>query len=647
MTKLDFYNEQRNLCIVKKIPKYFIIIISSYLITLFSSPLLNKDIYITHTIMELLCIFIGISTFFIMWHSYGRIPGIFRQLGFGLLSASIFYSFHTYTALSIEESIPASLDLPIKLWSVGMLVEALTILDLSLKLKEEIADKWRKLAIILIFSFGFSFALLYDPDILPALYTHEGITSVKLFYDLFIIALCLMSLYNLKKRLRGEHGETYRYILLAVLFIIPSQLCFLRYDNPGGLLINYSHVLRVICYYCLYRAAYACSIEFPYKKLKEAQSEREKANTSQRIDNGLEKEQEIKLFDLQIQKILDALSNSILIIDRNKKIIFYNEAFKNVFEIDGMDITGMDIAEFHSFIGYTDKSLAEVIDDKRALEHPREITMSSFKGNKIELLSYMAPITNAENEVLGAVSISTDITGTKLHKHIIQQQAKLALVGQMAAGIVHEIKNPLATIKGLSQLISAKSKEDKVKKYTSVIDTAINDITEVVNEFLNFAKPKPTVASRTTINKIVESMQLITETQCYTKNIKSSFHYSPWPMEITADETKIKQVILNIIENAIHAMENAGLPELVVRTYYDTDSKEGVISITDNGMGMSSDVLTKLGIPFFTTKEKGTGLGLGISYEIMREHKGRIEVDSKVGKGTSFKIIFTQIEDLI
>lgn len=376
--------------------------------------------------------------------------------------------------------------------------------------------------------------------------------------------------------------------------------------------------------------------------------------TSQKIRSGVimyinevKRQQEIKYFHLQTQTILNALSNAILIIDKNKKIILHNETFQKIFEIEKLEIIGMDLKEFHDIIGFKGHSLAELLTVREGHIQPQGLSITTLKGNKLELLNYRAPIINVEDEIIGAISIFTDITEIRKYQHIIQQQEKLALIGQMAAGIVHEIKNPMATIKGLSQLISVRTKLDKVKEYSDVIDSTIDDVTNVVNEFLSFARPKPAVIARTSINKIVESMQLITETQCYTKNIRSQFHYSSLPMEISADEMKIKQVMLNITENAIFALEMVELPELIVSTYYDVDLKEGVIKIADNGIGMSPEVVGKIGTPFFTTKEKGTGLGLGICYEIMREHKGRIDVESEEGKGTVFKIIFTQIEDLL
>jgi PAS domain S-box-containing protein len=421
--------------------------------------------------------------------------------------------------------------------------------------------------------------------------------------------------------------------------------------------------LKILCYYFIYKAIYGSCIEYPYKKLEAAYDKLEKTNKKvYEIDeklndtlrngkllylNEVKKEQEMRNFHLQTQTILNAVSNCVLMTDQDKRIILSNEAFNKVFEINDIDIIGMSLDKFNEIIDFKAIELLELLTNGEEFSHPREVSITSLKGNRRELLVHMTPVRDVESEVIGAISVFTDITEIKKHQRNMQQQEKLALIGQMTAGIVHEIKNPLATIKGLSQLIKLKTTTDKVREYSSVIDSAIDDVTKVVNEFLSFAKPNPTFKTSTSLNRIVESMRLITETQCYTRNIKSQFHFSSCPIEITADEIKIKQVILNITENAIAAMEGTELPELIVSTYYVPDAGEGVIQIVDNGIGMSSDVQGKIGTPFFTTKEKGTGLGLGISYQIMSEHNGRIEVESAVGKGTTFKIIFSQIENLI
>lgn len=753
MSRISLYDEQRYLFIVEIIPRYLFIVAAGYFTAIFTTKLWVENVALVHTIMELFCIFIAISTFFIIWHSYSDTFGIFRVFGFGMLSVAIFNSFHTYLSLINMGAVQHEYELSVRFWAVGMLVESLTILYLSLNLKETIVKKWKRLFLVLFITFGISYALIIYSDNLPSMFEIQGTTVNKIIFDCIIIFISIISLHNLKFKLKDENDKTYKYLFMALLFVISSQIVLIRYDAINGLNNMYAHILRVVYYFYLYKAVYVCAIEHPYKKLAEAYLEKENANerikeisdglnntldavpigilnfdkdsrvkymnkqleeilacnrndyyglklaelkeyfpiidtegnlaqsidgrsnnseraiigirnlkneyvklsiTSQNIENevliyiyAVKREQEIKYFHLQTQTILNAVSNAILMIDNNKKIILYNDAFKRICELDKLEILGMDLDRFNEMISFKARSLVDMLTKKKALEHPEEITITTYKGNRIEMLNYMAPIVNVEGVIIGAISIGTDISEIKKHQHNMQQQEKLALIGQMTAGIVHEIKNPLATIKGLSQLISAKTQMNKIKEYSNVINSAIDDITNVVNDFLTFAKPKPTVITRTSINKIVESMQLITETQCYTKNIRSQFHYSSCPMEITADEIKIKQVVLNISENAIFALEGVESPELVVSTYYNVDKMEGVIEVSDNGTGMGPEVLYKLGTPFFTTKEKGTGLGLGISYQIMEEHNGRIEVESEEGKGTIFRIIFTQIEDLL
>jgi PAS domain S-box-containing protein len=376
--------------------------------------------------------------------------------------------------------------------------------------------------------------------------------------------------------------------------------------------------------------------------------------TSQKIREGIliyfheaKREQEIENFNLQTQTILNAVTNAIIMVDKDGKVKLVNEAFKRLIEEENVNIAGMDIRQVKEMAAFGETELAQLLFSGSIMDKPLEATFRTLKGNRRDVLLYDAPIKNIDDEIIGSIGVATDITEMKKQQYQVQQQEKLAKIGQMAAGIVHEIKNPLATIKGLSQLIFNKTTQDKVKEYAGVINSSIDDASRVVNDFLNFAKPKPTVKVRTSINKIVESVQLMTETQCYTKNIKCRFNFLSLPMEITADEIKIKQVLLNLIENAIAAMEDIASPELTIATYYDPDKQEGVIQVKDNGIGMSPEVIEKLGTPFYTTREKGTGLGLGICYQIIGEHGGRLEVQSEVGKGTTFEVIFSQIEDVI
>lgn len=752
--KLDYFDEKITKYVTKILPGYLLVIVLAFVVTLVSAPLLRINAHLIHTLMDLFYIFIAVSSFLIIWHSFVEVKSLFTHLGFGLLGISIFYFMHMYLTLANALGLTLqSHSLSIAFYTAAGLAEALIFYAISLDLREIFAERWKKVIAVLIFSFTFTFLLSNYWVYILHFMNSTGIILPKGTFEYVIIFISLLSLHNLKFKLTGENEFTYRYIFIALMLKIPSELAFINNDGVAGFFSVFSHILKVTYYYCLYKAVYVSTIQYPYIKLGEAYQEQEKYNgrireisstlnetldaipigilkygkdtrveymnksledmiscdrhdlygksikelagilklqsekesillydekaenapagrivvvTNQKtgkkvslliylnkIGNGVlvfaddaKKQQEIKNFNLQTKTILNTISNAIFIVDMDEKIIMYNETFNKLFELDGQDITGMKILDFNARVEYKGEYLFDIISQNIDKGHSDDINILSFKGNRLELLNHMTPIVNVEGEIIGAVVLLTDITGIKLQQHSIEQQEKLALIGQMAAGIVHEIKNPLSTIKGLSQLIKMKAQEEKVREYSSVIDSAIDDVTNVVNEFLSFARPKPSVVTSTYVNKIVESMHLITETQCYTKNIRNRFHYWPWPIEIQADENKIKQVILNLTENAIFALQNVEDPELSISTYYDPEAKEAIIEVKDNGIGMDPYVLSKLGTPFFTTKEKGTGLGLGISYEIMREHNGRIDVVSEVGRGTVFRIVFMEIEHM-
>lgn len=726
--------------------RFLLIFLICHIIAAFVAPgLWANNVYLIHSIMEIVCIFIAVSTFLIIWSSSQNSYDEYHLLGYGFLSVAVFDTFHTYFLFGTNILGQGYLHLSGKYWMMSRLCEAVILLAVAMKMKGIRVNRWIGLLMTLLSSVGISIAVLKYPGFFPDIIASEEAYPAKLFMEFCIIAMTMISLYMLRRKMVYDGTVSYQHLFMGLLFIIPAELSFTMFKELTAFMHVFGHVLKIVFYYFFYKAVFVSNVEYPYKKLNEANRileatcrNKEEAEeilndtldslpvgimfydngsrikymnrqleellccardellgltqeelykiipspeqavsngdslnpvrtfrtmagnnvklhlNSQKTKNGMlvcfseaKKEQEIKNFHIQTQTILNAVSNPIFMVDINKNITLYNEAFKRFFEIEDTDIAGMDVEQFSEIIGLEQLDIMEMRQKLTSGEGPYELSVISFKGSRREILLNMSNIKNVEDEIIGVIGAVTDITELKRNNHMVQQQEKLALIGQMAAGIVHEIKNPLATIKGLSQLIKSRSEVKKIKDYANVIDTAIDDASRVVNEFLSFAKPKPTVKMRTNVNRIVESMQLITETQCYTKNIKSRFYYSTWPMEITADETKIKQVILNLTENAIAALEGVDQPELAISTYYNSDKGEGVIQITDNGIGMSPEVLDKIGTPFFTTREKGTGLGLGMCYQIMSEHSGRMEVESIKGKGTTFKVIFTQIEDLI
>lgn len=350
------------------------------------------------------------------------------------------------------------------------------------------------------------------------------------------------------------------------------------------------------------------------------------------------KEQELANLQLQTKTILNSINSSVLVIDKNRKIILCNQAFSQLVEMTEKEILACNSIKLNQLLQSDCQGLLDRTLQGKTLAKFYELSLVTPRGNKKEVLMQLAPVINVEEEVIGAIIIASDLTALKKEQEKIQQQEKLACLGQMAAGIVHEIKNPLTTIKGFNQMIYRKSQEDNIQRYSSTIDKEVEDINKLVSDFLAFAKPSTPVLKEASLNSLLQETSLLLKAQCFINRVAFQLILAPQEKTVLADISQLKQVIVNIVKNSLEAMEKTPEPQLFLTTACNDELAEMTISITDNGIGISPEQKAKLGIPFFTTKDKGTGLGLSICYQIIKEHNGRIEVESKPGQGTSFLI---------
>ncbi len=224
-----------------------------------------------------------------------------------------------------------------------------------------------------------------------------------------------------------------------------------------------------------------------------------------------------------------------------------------------------------------------------------------------------------------------DITERKKTEEILQNAEKLTVVGQLAAGIAHEIRNPLTAIKGFTQLL-----RDQVNKnYTSVILQELDRIEKIVSDLLILSKPQIMKFVRCDLIEQLNSIILLLNTQAIMHNvmIHLNTHYDELFIECEPDQ--LKQVYINFIQNAIEAMPDGGMIVIDVQKYADAVQLEFI----DEGVGIPKDRLDKIGEPFYSTKEKGTGLGMMICQRIIKNHHGRIDLSSEVGKGTTIHLV--------
>ena len=219
------------------------------------------------------------------------------------------------------------------------------------------------------------------------------------------------------------------------------------------------------------------------------------------------------------------------------------------------------------------------------------------------------------------------------------QSEKMAAFGQLGAGIAHEIKNPLAGILGLTQLSLRKTEEDDpIYKNLSIIEKETNRCTTIIQNLLKFARQEKVAFEPVNINQVATDAAAIVEHQLVMHKVKLQKNFDSALPLISGNANQIQQVLINLMINAQQAME--GSPGEVTVTTLSLDSSHVQVQISDNGPGIPEDLQAKIFEPFFTTKAvgKGTGLGLSVSYGIIKEHKGEINVESSPEKGTTFKI---------
>lgn len=228
----------------------------------------------------------------------------------------------------------------------------------------------------------------------------------------------------------------------------------------------------------------------------------------------------------------------------------------------------------------------------------------------------------------------------------LQEKENLAAIGQMAAGIAHEVRNPLTTIKGFVQLLDKYNgvKDTAIlKSYLEMIDKEIDRVNSLVRDFLQYAKPNKPQLVLCDLNNTLADLLIMLEAKCLTQGITMEASFDPHLPQVLCDENQIKQVILNVALNSIDSMENSPEKYLKISTYYDPSSV--YIRISDTGCGMTAEQKSKMFVPFYTTKEGGTGLGLSVCYSIIENHSGALEVDTVVNAGTVFRIIIPISDD--
>lgn len=244
----------------------------------------------------------------------------------------------------------------------------------------------------------------------------------------------------------------------------------------------------------------------------------------------------------------------------------------------------------------------------------------------------------------GEILVFEDVTAIKELEENLRNNEKLAAVGKLAAGIAHEIRNPLASISGSVQMLSVQAGNEEDKKLFNIVIRETDRLNLLISEFLDYAKPLPPPTERVGLISIISE---VLEIVSYNKKLRNDIvQEKTWSSEvyIFGYKDKLKQAFLNIIINSYQAMDQTATPVLKV----SVKQEEGIITlkIKDTGQGMKEETRSRIFEPFYTTKSKGTGLGLAVTHKILEAHGASIIVESEEGKGTEFVIKLKEADNL-
>ena len=339
-----------------------------------------------------------------------------------------------------------------------------------------------------------------------------------------------------------------------------------------------------------------------------------------------------------LTNILHASDSAIMVIDNNENFIAWSRGAKKIFGYTEEEVKGKSSS---LLLPYDQKYMDELQLIIREVKEKGfiKILETERKTKNEDIVSVKLSVTKlrSENEeYTGRCVVIKDFTDVKKLQQQIDQSEKLAVIGQMAAGIAHEIGNPLASISSVVQILQRKANDDFFYEQLVSIKENIDRISKIVRELVDFSRPPSHQKSLTELTDVIKTAIGIVKYDKRVKDVKFQADLAQDLPKVSIVPDQMLQVFVNIMINALDAIEGKGIISL--KSY--SDDKNVYLDITDDGCGMDQTVVTKIFDPFFTTKEvgKGTGLGLSVSYSIVRKAGGEIHVTSKTNYGSTFTV---------
>jgi PAS domain S-box-containing protein len=336
-----------------------------------------------------------------------------------------------------------------------------------------------------------------------------------------------------------------------------------------------------------------------------------------------------------LNNTLESVSSGVVAVDLDGKVTIFNRGAEMIMRTARDDVIGQDYCGLFGGGQPMTPAIMDTLHNHKSVVN-RQRLMKLKDGTEIIIQASTAPIRNARGEIIGAIETFSDLTEIVELEEQIRRADRLAVIGEMAATVAHEIRNPLGGIEGFALLLE-KDVEDNEQlrdRARNIVDGA-RTINSIISRMLEFARPLDLNLQHEHIDKIIDDTLMFVKEEdndglrsiCVEKRYETG-------SGVLADRSQLREVFSNLIQNAVQAMPGGGDLKIAIK-----EAESGIeIKMQDSGCGIPEDVATKLFNPFFTTREHAAGLGLSTVQKIICAHRGAINVESKIGEGTTFTI---------
>lgn len=331
---------------------------------------------------------------------------------------------------------------------------------------------------------------------------------------------------------------------------------------------------------------------------------------------------------LYTNNVLESIPDSLLTVDKNGQIVSCNRNAEYLIGQRYSDIIGKNILEI-----IPDCPQEILTEQNNTVEKDVELQIPT--GIIVPIKMGSAQLTDHLGKRIGSVLVMRDVREIRSMERQLEHSRRLAALGSMAAGIAHEVRNPLGTLRGLAQFFGSEDDaSDACKEHSSFMISEVDRLNQLVTELLQFGSPQEIHFEKIDLKTMLEKTVTLVEKDVLEKEINLVYEHDT-DTELYGDKNLLTQTLLNLVQNSIQATPIGGDISLDI----DCNEKECRVSVSDTGAGMTEDTMNKMFDPFYTTRNSGTGLGLAVSHRIVERHNGYFEINSIVGKGTTITMV--------